>query len=228
MSGKIWRYMFIAMLCLSVCYCFGADAETVDLTKSAIPAWVSQAIYLVLSSGVLAMGGYVTYCGASLLNQIFGKNWEQSQYADAIEALRHGIQVAEEQVRSELMSDTASGNLTLAQVNQLKAHAYTAALAVAEGPGLKLLETWGADQIGTMISRLIQGTKPTVVVTTPITPPALLVHPTEGVKWLEAPKPTPVTIVPTKPAVIVEPPKTKPTPEEIKTALELLQRANQA
>jgi hypothetical protein len=135
------------------CSALGAEATTTPVTV--VPEWAVNLVHVILGFAAT----YGVWCITSLVNLIFGQTWKTGVRADAIAALEHGIQDAEEQLVAELKADTEDGKLTADEIKRAKALAYKCALEVATGPALKLLEQWGSDIAGNLISQLVQGKK---------------------------------------------------------------------
>lgn len=92
---------------------------------------------------------------SALLSLVFGKKWKEGQYAEAIEALKAGVEkVYEEQVR-QWKKNASDGKLSDEERAKARALALEHAKLLAKGPGLKLLSTWGKDKIASLIADII-------------------------------------------------------------------------
>ncbi len=228
---KLIRNMVVVMFFVLTLSALGAEAagEVVPLkTDSVIPTWAVQ----VLGAIAAAMGTWVLWGVGRLINLLFGQKWQEGAKAGALTALEHGIQDAEEEMAASLKEASADGKLTSDEVARLKALALKRAKEVATGPALQMLEQWGADVAGNWISQLIQSKKkaaPTIVVNA------------AKVESIEAPANTKLSVDETPTAAagaiasatvtrapVVKPKEFQPKPsfDEVKHALDVLQRAN--
>ncbi len=162
LNSKIW--LLVAAMTFSA---LGAEAlgEVVPLKPevSTLPTWAVQ----LLGAGAAAMGIWALWGVKQLVNLIFTQKWQEGAKAGAITALEHGIQEAEEELAAYMKEAAADGKLTREEIDKLKELAFRRAKQIATGPALQLLEQWGMDIAGNLISQLVQGKKqaaPTVVV----------------------------------------------------------------
>jgi len=139
------KYLVLLVICCG----------TVFGEESVVPSWAVQGLGLF----VTVLGGLVLWGLNKLISLVFKDKADQIKYASAIDALRHGVEVAQLEMVREIKTAAADGKLTREEIVRVEKVAYEQALLVAKGPALDLLKTWGLEKAVGYIRQIVDKRK---------------------------------------------------------------------
>jgi hypothetical protein len=120
-----------------------------------LPVWWAA---MTNSVEVLAKWGWqlaFTFLGGLLIKRIK----DAKARTEAEEALKIGVHETWENIGKEWKAAHEDGKFTTEEKDKLKAAAINGAKQIATGPGLKILKAWGEEQLGTLISSIVEKRK---------------------------------------------------------------------
>lgn len=129
---------------------------TVPVVETPAPNWKSfiplQDIIQALSAiFILMLNGFGAWLGYRFRNN--------NVFKDALEAVRIGVDHVEHEYVDQLKAAAADGTITKEEIAAANKLALDTAKKYATGPALKLIESWGAEQAKSYITRIVESKK---------------------------------------------------------------------
>lgn len=109
----------------------------------------------LIGTVVTAVVGLVGYLLRKLINRIIAKMDMDDAEKEAVQALLAGMAKAQAEIVRDAKAVAADGKLTKTEIKDAKRTAIDHAKEVAKGPAKKLLMSWGADRLDSLIKQLL-------------------------------------------------------------------------
>ncbi len=120
-----------------------------------IPVWWNAMVEGVHALAGLAWKFAFTFLAGLLLTRI----QDTKARADAKEALEIGVNQTWETLGKSWKKAASDGKFSPEEREKLKAEAIKGAKQIATGPGLKILKTWGQEQLAALIANIVEKRK---------------------------------------------------------------------